>query len=108
MQVSNVLAHAEFAAEKMGKVDLVRGSELSAGLNCFEAGQEHRAHVHAKQDKLYYVLEGSGRLMIANALRDFHTGDVALAPAGVEHALSNPGPGRLVVLVVFAPPPAQR
>ena len=32
-------------------------------------------------------------------------GDIALAPAGVPHALRNPGPDRLVVLVVFSPPP---
>jgi mannose-6-phosphate isomerase-like protein (cupin superfamily) len=30
---------------------------------------------------------------------------MALAAAGVEHALRNPGPGRMVVLVVFSPPP---
>ncbi|MCL4784998.1 MAG: cupin domain-containing protein, partial [Bryobacterales bacterium] len=32
-------------------------------------------------------------------------GDLALAPAGVEHSLRNDGPEKLVVLVIFAPPP---
>ena len=32
-------------------------------------------------------------------------GDAALAPADVVHSLSNPGPARLVVAVVMAPPP---
>ena len=32
-------------------------------------------------------------------------GDAALAPAGVVHSIRNPGPHRLVVMAVLAPPP---
>jgi mannose-6-phosphate isomerase-like protein (cupin superfamily) len=32
-------------------------------------------------------------------------GDVAFAPSGVIHSIRNPGPERLVVMVVLAPPP---
>ncbi|MBL8295648.1 MAG: cupin domain-containing protein, partial [Bryobacterales bacterium] len=32
-------------------------------------------------------------------------GDLALAPAGVLHSVRNPGPARLVLLAVLAPPP---
>jgi hypothetical protein len=31
--------------------------------------------------------------------------DAALAPAGVVHSIRNPGPHRLVVMAVLAPPP---
>jgi mannose-6-phosphate isomerase-like protein (cupin superfamily) len=31
-----------------------------------------------------------------------------LAPADEQHSLVNPGPGRLVVMVVMAPPPAKK
>ncbi|MCC7343014.1 MAG: cupin domain-containing protein [Bryobacterales bacterium] len=105
MRIPNILERAEFRSGKMGKCDLARGEKLSAGLNCFEAGQEHKAHVHEGQDKLYYVLEGSGKLTIGEDRSHFQAGDLALAPAGVEHSLRNDGPGKLVVLVVFAPPP---
>ncbi len=63
----------------------------SAGLNAFEPGQVHEPHTHCDRDKLYFVLEGRG--------------DLALAPADVVHSLANPGPGRLVVMVLMAPPP---
>ncbi len=106
--VSNALGHAKFRPEKMGKADLARGEWLSAGLNCFEPGQQHSAHVHEGQDKLYYVLEGEAELSIGDQTCAFHVGDLAIAPAGVEHALRNQGAGRLVVLVVFAPPPPER
>jgi quercetin dioxygenase-like cupin family protein len=105
MLLTDIRTAARFRPDKMGKADLVRGELLSAGLNCFEPGQEHAAHVHAGQDKLYYVLEGEGELTIGQTVSHFRAGDIALAPADVEHALRNPGPERLIVLVVFAPPP---
>lgn len=108
MRIPNIAERAEFRAGKMGKCDLVRGEMLSAGLNCFEPGQEHKAHVHEGQDKLYYVVEGAGLLTIGEERSHFQAGDLALAPAGVEHSLKNNGPRRLVVLVVFAPPPSAK
>ena len=105
MRIPNILERAAFRSGKMGQCDLVRGEKLSAGLNCFEPGQEHKAHVHEGQDKLYYVLQGSGRLTVGEERSHFQAGDLALAPAGVEHSLRNDGPEKLVVLVIFAPPP---
>jgi len=32
-------------------------------------------------------------------------GDAAFAPAAVPHSIRNPGPERLVVMAVLAPPP---
>lgn len=105
--ISHILDHAKFRPEKMGKADLAAGTMLSAGLNCFEPGQEHAPHTHEGQDKLYYVLAGKGILTIASEEHPFTAGDLAIAPSGVLHALRNPGPDPLVVLVVFAPPPAK-
>ena len=105
MVVSNVVSHAEFRAEKMGKADLVRAENLFAGLNCFEPGQTHQLHTHPGQDKLYYVLEGEGVLTLGEEVTQVGPGDLALAEDGLPHALENPGPGRLVVMTVMAPPP---
>jgi mannose-6-phosphate isomerase-like protein (cupin superfamily) len=33
------------------------------------------------------------------------SGDAAFAPSGLIHSIRNPGPDRLVVMVVLAPPP---
>lgn len=96
---------AEFSPAKMGKVSLGGGDHLYTGLNCFEAGQEHKAHVHGDQDKMYVVLEGRGEATVGEEAAEVTTGDVLLAKAGVVHSLRNPGPERLVVLVIFGPPP---
>jgi quercetin dioxygenase-like cupin family protein len=105
MIVRQIAERAGFSLEKMGKVELARGDALYAGLNTFEPGQEHRAHTHADQDKLYYVVAGRGELILDGETVEFVAGDLALARAGAPHGLKNPGPERLVVLVVFAPPP---
>lgn len=56
--------HARFDPEKMSKSTLFRSDRILVGLNCFEAGQEHRLHTHAGQDKVYHVLSGTGRFVL--------------------------------------------
>ena len=107
MIVRNVASLAEFTPEKMGKRSLAAGAYVYAGLNSFEAGQEHKAHTHADQDKLYFVIEGEGEAMVGDEAGPVSAGDLILAPAGVLHSMHNPGPGRLTVLVVFGPPPTK-
>jgi mannose-6-phosphate isomerase-like protein (cupin superfamily) len=94
-----------FSPEKMRKVGLVDTANLFCDAYCFEPGQEQTGHRHAGGDKLYYVLSGRGRIRVGEEERDVGPGDLACAPAGEEHAVRNPGPGRLTLLVVMAPKP---
>jgi mannose-6-phosphate isomerase-like protein (cupin superfamily) len=105
MFISSAGSKAVFNSDKMGKVTLCGGDYLYAGLNCFEAGQQHAAHVHANQDKFYFVLEGNGTATVGDESAAVNSGDLVFAPSGVLHSMSNPGPGRLVVMVVLGPPP---
>ena len=99
---------AHFSPEKMGKVDLARGETLFVGLNCFEPGQEHAAHAHAGQDKLYFVLEGEAEIQVGEQASSATAGAAAFAPAGVVHSIRNTGSGRLIVMAVLAPPPTAK
>ena len=105
MFLKNVVSLAAFSTEKMTKSTLAKGDSLFAGLNAFEPGQEHALHAHAGQDKLYFVLEGSGIVQVGEETQLLSAGDAALAPSGVLHSIHNPGPGRLVVMAILAPPP---
>jgi quercetin dioxygenase-like cupin family protein len=105
MFVRNAVSTAQFSAEKMGKTTLAKGAQLLAGLNCFEAGQEHAMHAHAGQDKLYVVMEGTAIVQVGDQVETLVAGDVAFAADGVPHGVKNPGPGRLVVMAVLAPAP---
>ena len=108
MIVRNAPSHAVFRSDKMGKADLASADGLFAGLNSFEPGQRHELHTHAGQDKLYYVLQGCGDVTLGDETGRIGPGDLVLARSEVPHALANPGPDRLVVMVVMAPPPAKK
>ena len=105
MIVRSVAERAVFSAHKMGKADLLAASQLFSGLNCFLPGQTHQLHTHPGQDKLYFVLEGRGEVTIDGRTECVECGDLVMARESVPHGLHNPGPGRLVVLTVMAPPP---
>jgi quercetin dioxygenase-like cupin family protein len=108
MFVKQVSSLAKFGADRMGKSDVAQGDFLFAGLNSFEPGQEHAPHAHAGQDKLYIILEGSGMVQVGEQSELLSAGDVAFAPSGVVHSIRNPGPGRLVVMAVLAPPHSKK
>ncbi len=107
MFVKNLASLARFSPARMGKTTAAQGEFLFAGLNSFEPGQEHAPHAHAGQDKLYIVLEGAGLVTIGDQEEQLSAGDAAFAPSGVLHSIRNPGPQRLVVMAVLAPPPRQ-
>jgi len=105
MIVRGAAGRAEFSDAKMGKVSLASGQHLYAGLNCFLPGQEHKAHIHADQDKMYVVLDGAGIATVGDVSEPVGQGDVIFAPAGVPHGMRNDSSAPLTVLTVFAPPP---
>ena len=102
----HVPALTAFSPEKMKKVGLVDTPSLFCDAYCFEPGQEQAGHTHAVGDKLYYVLSGQGRIRVDTDERPVRPGDLVCAPAGSDHAVKNPGPDRLVLLVMMAPKPS--
>jgi len=95
-----------FSPEKMKKVGLVDTPSLFCDAYCFEPGQEQAGHRHAVGDKLYYVVSWTARIRVGAEEREVRPGDLVCAPAGDDHAVKNPGPDRLVLLVVMAPKPS--
>jgi mannose-6-phosphate isomerase-like protein (cupin superfamily) len=96
---------AVFHPEKMGKSTIFQSERLLVGLNCFEPGQAHALHSHAGMDKVYHVLAGRGRFLLADRELDMDAGTMLVAPEGVPHGIRNTGPERLVVLAILAPAP---
>jgi mannose-6-phosphate isomerase-like protein (cupin superfamily) len=95
-----------FATAKMQKVNLFETTRMFCDIYCFEPGQEQTAHAHAGSDKVYYVIEGRGRVRVDEAEQEVSAGHAVFAPAGSTHGVRNPGPQRLAMLVFMAPKPA--
>jgi quercetin dioxygenase-like cupin family protein len=94
-----------YAPEKMKKNSVFATERFFCDVYAFEAGQSQAGHRHAASDKIYYVLEGTGRFRVDDEERRVSAGSAVLCPAGSEHSVDNPGPERLALLVFMAPPP---
>ena len=101
----NARGAASFAADKMKKVNLFDTPRMFCDVYGLEPGQEQTAHAHGGSDKVYFVLEGVGRFRVDADERELGSGHAVLAPAGSSHAVRNPGPARLTLLVFMAPKP---
>ena len=95
----------QFSADKMKKNGVFETEHLFCDTYCFEPGQSQSAHTHAKEDKIYYVLEGRGLFTVGTEERELGPGEIALAPAGHNHGVVNRGQQRLVTLVFVTPKP---
>jgi quercetin dioxygenase-like cupin family protein len=105
LQTKNVKSAQRFSAEKLQKINLFETANLFTDIYCLEPGQEQKIHAHQGADKIYFVLEGTGRFHVGGEEEDLGTGQLVFAPADVEHGVRNASDERVVLLVVMAPNP---
>lgn len=96
---------AAFGPAKLTKTALHESSRMFCDLYGLLPGQSQAAHAHAANDKIYSVVDGEARFDIGGERRVLGAGGVAIAPAGVEHAVHNDSDAPLTLLVVMAPHP---
>ena len=101
-EVKNLTTLRRFAPEKMQKVGLFETPRLFCDLYCLEPGQTQKAHSHGDADKVYLVLDGRAQVQVGSDRYDLAPQEAVLAPAGSDHGVSNPGPGRLTLYVFVA------
>jgi quercetin dioxygenase-like cupin family protein len=94
-----------FDPAKLQKLNLFSTPRFFMDVYCLEPGQAQKPHQHDDADKVYAVLEGSVLARIGAESASLGAGEAVLAPAGVDHGVENPGPGRAAVLVFMAPRP---
>jgi mannose-6-phosphate isomerase-like protein (cupin superfamily) len=94
-----------FSEEKMQKNALFDSPHLFYDLYCLLPGQQQKVHAHEGSDKVYYVLEGTGRFTVGDEERDLPQGHAVIARAGEPHGVRNETEENLVLLVTMAPRP---
>ncbi len=105
MQAVEVKAVEQFSDEKFQKVGLFESPRMFCDIYCFEPGQSQALHSHADNDKIYYVIEGSGTFTVGAESRQLTAGWAVLSTPGEDHGVHNDSEARLVVLVFMAPHP---
>ncbi|HTE06109.1 MAG TPA: cupin domain-containing protein [Planctomycetota bacterium] len=96
---------ATFRPDKLAKTSLFESPRMFCDVYGLLPGQSQAAHAHAGSDKVYSVLTGRCRIVVGSESRTLATGEVAIAPAGVEHAVHNESDSPATLLVVMAPHP---
>jgi mannose-6-phosphate isomerase-like protein (cupin superfamily) len=95
-----------FSEEKMKKNALFDSPHLFYDLYCLLPGQQQKVHAHEGSDKVYYVLEGTGRFTIGEEEQDLPQSHAVIAPAGEPHGVRNETAKNLILLVTMAPRPS--
>lgn len=105
MPIRKIRDAVRFSADKMSKVNLFETARFFCDVYGLEPGQSQKPHTHDGSDKIYQVAEGRVTIRIGSEEATAAEGTVAHVPAGEEHSIENPGPGRAVLLVFMAPKP---
>ena len=61
------------------------------------------AHYHVRTEEIYYILEGTGRMVLGDEHRDVGPGDAIAIPPGTIHTITNTGRSVLKLLCCCAP-----
>ncbi len=90
---------------KPAKANQFQSGRMFVDYYMLAPGDEQKPHVHADNDKLYFVLEGSGRFLVGDQEHLLGAGEGCVAGAGEPHGVRNDSGEHLVLLVVMAPHP---
>jgi mannose-6-phosphate isomerase-like protein (cupin superfamily) len=66
-------------------------------------GTQTTAHYHPKSEEIYFVMQGSGEMMIDGSRRMIGPGDAVAIPPGAIHSLHNTGGEPIRILCCCAP-----
>ncbi|MBP6823485.1 MAG: cupin domain-containing protein [Acidobacteria bacterium] len=105
MNTKDVFATSLFSPDKMQKINLFETANFFCDVYCLESGQEQKVHAHKDEDKLYFVLGGSGTFIVDDETQELGEGQIIFAPAGSNHGVKNTSDGRLKLLVFMTPNP---
>lgn len=106
MKVVKVSDQVAFKSEKMNKVSLFDTDRFFCDVYCLEPGQIQKVHAHEGSDKIYYVLEGKGKITIGEEEQEVSADEMTMAPSGEVHGVVNHTEDKLVILVFMAPKPS--
>ena len=93
----------EFSTDKRIKKKLHGSEKIVAGLLCYEPGQGTPVHQHPKQDEIFHVIEGNGKIIIGEEETSINTGSLIFVSAQERHGIMAANDSRLVVMFFKSP-----
>jgi mannose-6-phosphate isomerase-like protein (cupin superfamily) len=99
----------EFADKRRVRKFLIGSTNIESELVCYEPGQGTREHFHRDQDEIYFIVEGSGVIVVGGERTAVSAGSMLFAPKDTPHSIET-SDERMVMLFFKGPgrpqPPA--
>ncbi len=93
----------EFSTEKRIRKKLLGSDRIVAEFVCYEPGQATPEHVHPKQDEIFYVVEGTGIMIVDGEEISLKPTSLILVKAREKHGVKTLPDSRLVLMFIKAP-----
>jgi quercetin dioxygenase-like cupin family protein len=93
----------EFSMEKRIRKKLLGSDRIVAEFVCYEPGQATPEHVHPKQDEIFYVVEGTGIMIVNGEEISLKPTILILVKAREKHGVKTLPDSRLVLMFIKAP-----
>ncbi len=88
--------------------DLPSDGRIRSKLGRLAPGEEQSPHVHDDCEKIYYVVEGAGEVVVGHLTGTLGPDQFVHIPMGLEHGLRNVGGGELVYMSFMTPNPRSK
>lgn len=108
MNRKKVTDFIQFSDEKLKKNNLFETDNFFCDVYCLKPGQKQKAHTHAQEDKIYYVLKGNGLAQLGEEEFAVKEGDCLLAEKGELHGVRNEDCNEFILLVFMTPNPNRK
>jgi mannose-6-phosphate isomerase-like protein (cupin superfamily) len=99
--------HFGYMTVKLGPHNLPASrphNPFSMGVQVMPPGCHVRAHGHAKNDEIFYILEGTGRCVIDGETHQLEPGATVMLGRYCEHSIHNDGTTDMKFVWFFSPP----
>ena len=103
MEQLNIDEVKEFDTEKRIRKKLLGSDKIVAEMVCYEPGQATPEHVHPKQDEIFYVVEGTGTMIVNGEEIQLKPTGLILVKARERHGVRTLPDSRLVLMFFKAP-----
>ncbi len=103
MEHLEIREHLEFSSNKQTRKKLLASENLVAELVCYEPGQTTIAHLHPRQDEMFYVIEGAGTIVVNEQDVQVSAGSIVFVPSGVRHGIRADAGGQLALMFIKGP-----
>ncbi len=95
----------EFSTEEDIRKKLVASEKIIAEICCYSPGQSTVKHLHPKQDEIFYIVEGTGKIVSDDQELPVSKSSVVFVPAGVKHGIQTVEDSQLLLMFIKSPGP---